>query len=63
MSGTDGETVGFGERLAEDAAAAEAGGHAIHRPGYVEAPARIAGAEADEVDGAVQPQILRLNQE
>lgn len=60
MSETGGpaQTVDFG--AAE--AAAEASGHAVDRPGYVEAPAQVAGA-AEEAKGAARPHFLRLSQE
>jgi len=63
MTGPDGETVDFGERLAEDAAVAAAGGHTVHRSGYMETPARVADSEMDDAEGAVRPRILRLTEE
>lgn len=61
MGTPDSETVGFGERPAEEPAAGTAG-YAEHRPGYVEAPSQVAGAEAGE-EGAVRPQFLELPEE
>jgi len=61
MSEPDGETVDFGAQLPD--AAAESSGHALHRPGYVEAPARVAAAEAEEIEGAVRPRILRISED
>ena len=47
----------FGEQPA--AADATTSGGAIHRPGYVESPARVAGA-ADK-EGAATPQRMRFS--
>jgi hypothetical protein len=58
MGSPSGETVAFGERPPEPPAVTA--GQAAHRPGYVEAPSQVAGAEAEE--GAVRPQILRLSE-
>ena len=61
MKEPDGETVDFGAQPSD--AAAESSGHALHRPGYMEAPAQVADAAAEEVEGAVRPQILRISEE
>ena len=61
MSRPSGETVAFGARPPEEEeAAAVRAGQAVHRPGYVEAPSQVPGAEAEE--GAARPWILRLSE-
>ena len=60
MSDPDGETVDFGDRGA-GAAEAESSGHAVHRAGHMEAPARVADEGADQ-DGAVRPSILHVEE-
>lgn len=53
MTEYDAETVDFGAQPAD--AEAEQEGHGLKRPGYMESPAQA--ADAEEVEGAVRPQI------
>jgi hypothetical protein len=63
MSEYDGQTVNFGERPTAARASAETSGHAVHFPGYMEAPSQVAGLAAEEVEGEARPQILQLSEE
>jgi hypothetical protein len=53
MTEYDAETVDFGAQPAD--AEAEQEGHGLKVPGYMESPAQA--ADAEEVEGAVRPQI------
>ena len=53
MTEYDAETVDFGAQPAD--AEAEQEGHGLKGPGYMESPAQA--ADAEEVEGAVRPQI------
>jgi hypothetical protein len=59
MTEYDAETVDFGADPS-DVADAESEGHGMKGPGYVEAPAEV--ADAEEVEGAVRPQIPGLSE-
>jgi hypothetical protein len=56
MTEYDGDTVDFGAQPSA-AAEAEREGHGLKGPGYMEAPAAAATADAEEVEGAVRPHI------
>lgn len=59
MDDSDAETVDFGARhTAAAGAPGETSGHAVHRGGYLQAPARIPGADTD-ADGHVLPSLER----
>ena len=56
MTEYDADTVDFGAQPS-DAADAESEGNGLRGPGYIEAPAETATADAEEVEGAARPHI------